>query len=76
MWLNSGGRENISICLDSKIVDAIATRYRIDGLEDIAGAYILVLGTPQISQHRKLHVIIDAPEYMALHLTGSIVTPC
>jgi len=68
LWLNSGGRENLSFCLDSKIVDAIAKRYRINGLEDLAGAYILVIGTPQISQNRKLHIIIEVPEYMALRL--------
>lgn len=66
LWLNSGGRENISFCLDSKIVDAITKRYGIDDPKDLAGAYILVFGTPRISQHRKLHIIIEAPEYMAL----------
>lgn len=69
LWFNSGGNDNISFCLDSRYVDAFIQRYGINDLEDIAGAYILVFGTPRVSQNGKLHCVIDGPENMALRLT-------
>ena len=69
LWLNSGGCDNISFCLDSRYVDVIVQRYGIKDLEEIAGAYILVIGTPRVAQNGKLYCLIDDPEYMTLRLT-------
>jgi hypothetical protein len=66
LWLNSGGRSNISFCLDSKYVNVFTQRHRIDNLEGFAGAYILVIGTPRVSPTGKLHLIISGPEFFAL----------
>lgn len=69
LWLNSGGCDNISFCLDSKYVDVIVQRYGIKDLEDVAGAYILVIGTPRVSPNGKLYCLIDDPACMTLRLT-------
>ena len=69
LWLNSGGRDTISFCLDSKYLECVAQRYHLRDVEDIAGAYILVLGAPRVSQNGKLFLVINGPEYMALRLT-------
>jgi hypothetical protein len=66
LWLNSSGRSNMSFCLDSKYVNVITQRHRIDNLEGFAGAYILVIGTPRVSPTGKLHLIISGPEFIAL----------
>jgi hypothetical protein len=69
LWLNSGGNDNISFCLDSQFVDVIIKRYGIEDLEDIAGAYILVFGTPRVSQNGKLFCVVEDINLMALRLT-------
>ncbi len=69
LWLNSGGNDNISFCIDSKCIDVILQRYGIKYLEEIAGAYILVLGTPRVSLNGKLFCVIEDISLMALRLT-------
>jgi hypothetical protein len=69
LWFNSGGNDNISFCLDFQFVDTIIQRYGINNLEDIAGAYILVFGTPRVSQNGKLFCVIEDISLMALKLT-------
>ena len=71
MWLNSGGRDSLSFCIDSKFVDLMNKRYRLECLEDLAGAYILAFGIPYVSANGKLHVIIKEPEYISLRLIKS-----
>jgi hypothetical protein len=68
IWLNSGGRKSISFCIDSKFVDLMNKRYRLESLEDLAGAYILAFGISYVSANGKLHVIIQGPEYISLRL--------
>ena len=68
IWLNSGGRENVSFCIDYKFVDVIVKRYRLKSLEDFAGSYVLAFGNLQVSANGKLHVIIQEPEYISLRL--------
>ena len=69
LWFNSGGNDNISFCLDSKYVYVILQRYGIKELEDLAGAYILVMGTPRVSQNGKLFCLVEGTEHMALKPT-------
>ena len=66
LWLNIGGRSNMSFCLDSKYVTVFTQRHRIDNLDGFAGAYFLVIGTPRVSSNGKLHLIIGGPEFIAL----------
>jgi hypothetical protein len=69
LWCNSGGNDNISFCLDHKFIDEIIQRYGIKELEDLAGAYILVMGTPRVAQNGKLYCLVEGGENMALRLT-------
>lgn len=68
LWFNSGGREDLSFCLDEKHVDDIYRRFSIENEEDFAGAYILVFGILYQSQNRKLYCVIDDTAFVALHI--------
>jgi hypothetical protein len=69
LWLNSGGWDSISFCLNAKHVEEFGRRYSIDDVEDLAGAYVLVIGTPQIARNGKLFCFIEDLAYIALRLT-------
>ena len=71
LWFNSGGSDNISFCLGAQHVDEFRQRYCVEDLEDLAGADILVIGTPQIARNGKLFCLIDNLAYMALR-RGSV----
>lgn len=68
LWLNSGGRDSISFCLDEHLIKPLFERYGIEDEEDIAGAYILVLGSPSVSQRNKVYCDLSVNEHMALRL--------
>ncbi|MNR90905.1 hypothetical protein D3C72_218990 [compost metagenome] len=69
LWLNSGGRDNISFCLGSDQVELFSDRHRIEEEEDLAGSYILVFGEPRISQYGKLFCQIADLAYVTVRLT-------
>lgn len=69
LWLNGGGRDNVSFCVKADHVDYFLGRHRIAELEDLAGAYVLIFGRLQISQSGKRYCIIDDPDNVALRLT-------
>lgn len=69
LWLNSGGMDTISFCLDKIYFDEFTRRYRVRDLEDFAGAYILVFGTLKVSPDRKLYCVIEDLDFMALRVT-------
>lgn len=66
LWLNSGGRGDMSFCLPEEHINAVMERYRLSEEEDFSGSYILVLGTLQISQYNKMFCVIDDPAVMSL----------
>lgn len=68
LWLNSGGRDSISFCLDEHLITPLFERYGIEDEEDLAGAYILVLGSPSVSQRNKVYCDLSINEHMALRL--------
>lgn len=68
MWLNSGGREDMSICIDSRFTEETFDRFHIEEDEDIAGAYILVLGELRVGPTGKKYVPITEPSRFALRL--------
>lgn len=69
LWLNSGGRKNMSFCLRAEQVDVIYTRYNVNDEEDFAGVYILVFGTLCKSKNNgKLYCLIKDPGFMAMRL--------
>lgn len=69
LWLNSGKQDTISFGLDIRFVDYFVQRFHVNDIEDIAGAMILVIGTPSIAKSGKLHCIIDDIEFVTLRLT-------
>ncbi len=69
LWLNGGGRNNVSFCVQAIHVDHILRRYRTAELEDFVGAYALIFGRLRVSQDSKHYCIIDDPDYLALRLT-------
>jgi len=47
---------------------ASTKRYHVEDEEDLAGAYILVIGTARVSQNGKVYCVIDDPAHMTLRL--------
>jgi hypothetical protein len=68
LWLNGGGRNNISFCLQAHHVEQITRRYHIREIEDLAGAKVLIYGQLRISQAGKHYCVIEEPEHIALRL--------
>lgn len=68
LWLNSGGRDSISFCLDEHLVAPLFQRYGLEDEEDLAGAYILVLGSPSVSQRNKVYCDLSVNEHMAMRI--------
>lgn len=68
LWLNGGGRDDISFCVSSDHVDDIYHRYHLEDEEDLAGAIVLVLGTLRVSQNGKMYCVISNPAYLAVRL--------
>lgn len=66
MWLNSGGRSNISFCIDNNSYTQICERYNINEEEDFSGAYILVIGEAKVSQYGKVYCSIQDPNMVCL----------
>jgi hypothetical protein len=69
LWLNGGGRNHVSFCVQRHHVDEIVQRYRISDEEDFAGAYVLVTGMLQISRQGKRYCVIADPRCIALKFT-------
>ena len=59
IWLNSGGREDVSLCLPTTIQQRFFDRFRINMVEDLVGSYILYLGDLRVSQNNKYYIVID-----------------
>lgn len=68
LWLNSGGRDAISFCLNKHLVAPLFQRYGLEDEEDLAGAYILVLGSPSVSKTNKLYCNLSVNGHMAMRI--------
>lgn len=68
IWLNSGGRRNISFCIDDNSFTQICERYNINEEEDFSGAYILVIGEAKLAQSGKVYCSIQDPNMVCLRL--------
>jgi hypothetical protein len=56
IWLNTGGRGQPSIPIDASDLTTLLALGRVDDLEDLSGAYILVLGNLNVSTGSKLYI--------------------
>lgn len=66
LWLNSGGRDDISICVPEQFVNELYERFRITDEEELAGTYALVLGTLRTSQGGKKYVQVEDLGFLTL----------
>lgn len=66
LWLNSGGRSEMSFCLRAEHVATVMERFRLDDEEELAGIDILVFGTLHISRNDKMVCVIDDPALVTL----------
>jgi hypothetical protein len=66
LWLNSGGRDDMSVCVPEQFVNELYERFRITDEEDLAGIYALVLGTLRTSQGGKKYVQVEDLGFITL----------
>lgn len=66
LWLNSGGRADISCVIRAEMVDEFFERYSLEDEEDLAGGYVAVVGTVKISQAGKKYIILSDIDHMDL----------
>lgn len=69
VWLNSGGRDDISFCIDEQSFGAVCGRFHITDLEEFSGAYVLAIGEARVSQNGKLYCVVDNQNMISLRLT-------
>jgi hypothetical protein len=68
LWLNTGGRRELSFCLGPLHIDDFFGRYGVAAEHDFVGAHILVLGVPTVSRNGKLYCDLAANEHFTIRL--------
>lgn len=68
VWLNSGGRGNISFVVDDDAFNQVCERFGIEEKEDFSGAYILVIGEAKLSRSGKIYLSIQDPNMVCIRL--------
>ena len=66
LWLNSGRHADISCVIRSEIVDEFFERYNLEDEEDLAGGYVLVVGTLQVSKSGKKYIQLNDIDHIDL----------
>lgn len=56
LWLNSGGRDDVSIVIQDELLKDFGQRFGANDVEDLAGAYVLFLGELRVSQNGKAYL--------------------
>lgn len=69
IWLNSGGRGNISFCIDDPLFQEMCNRYGTTDAEDFSGAYVLVIGEARVSQNGKIYCSVEDQNRICIRLT-------
>jgi hypothetical protein len=69
LWLNSGGHEDMSVLLDQGFFEETRQRFHFEEVEDLAGAYVLVLGELRRGPSGKRYVLISEQSRFTLRLT-------
>lgn len=70
LWLNSGGIGEVSCVIPSEMVDAFYERYKLKDEEDLAGAYVIIIGTKMISQNGKKYIKPLGVDYLEVRRVG------
>lgn len=58
LWLNSGGREAVSVVIDVALGEGFQKRYPIFELEKFSGSYVLVFGELRLSKNNKPYISV------------------
>jgi len=69
LWLNTGGRQDLSVVVDSSLADDFTQRFPIHELEDLAGAYVLVFGCVRVSKNAKKYIAVHDISRITLNKT-------
>lgn len=69
LWLNTGGRQDLSVVVDSSLADDFTQRFPIHELEDLAGAYVLVFGCVRVSKNAKKYIAVQDISRITLNKT-------
>jgi hypothetical protein len=69
LWLNTGGRQDLSVVVDSSLTDDFTQRFPIQELEDLAGAYVLVFGYLRVSKNAKKYIAVSDISRITLNKT-------
>ncbi|WP_141715362.1 hypothetical protein [Burkholderia ubonensis] len=59
LWLNSGGRQDVSVLVQAEFVDELYERFNLEDVEDFAGVYFLVFGYLKKSAREKYYVVVE-----------------
>lgn len=68
LWLNTGGRSQISFVIDQPLVNAFLLRLRVDNIEALSGAQALILATASESGRGKIFASIGDLRFAAFSL--------
>ncbi|EJN18250.1 hypothetical protein [Pseudomonas sp. GM80] len=66
LWLNSGGDGGVSCVIQTEMVDGFFRRYKLEDEEDLAGAYVTIIGSLKISQNGKKYIALADLDYIDL----------
>lgn len=75
LWLNSGSRGDVSCVIQAEMVDKFFERYNLEDEEDLAGAYVIVIGVLKVSSGGKKYIRLSDVDYIDLvsaRLDGNI----
>lgn len=68
LWLNSGGRDDVSIVCNSGTIGELQNRFPFEELDDLAGSYALIFGRLRFSQYGKKYLAINEIEKISISL--------
>lgn len=72
LWLNSGGRDAVSVVVDAELGETFQKRYPIFELEKFAGSYVLVFGELLLSRRNKLYIAVKEMDHISLLLDDQL----
>jgi len=59
LWLNSGGRDDVSVVVDAESANEFLERFPLGELEELAGAYVLVFADLRVSRNGKKYLAVS-----------------
>lgn len=68
LWINSGGRFSVSICVSPGLIGSLFERYHINDVEDFAGSYCLVFSEMSISINNKKYIPLENINHIAFRM--------